>query len=171
MKWIGKGKAWIYVNDDDSVIDRVIYESGVYQSMRHCRSYVSLSGMKKYIELEHAKRERVGELKEYVLTEEKPDYVLSFLKIVTYAVLTILFLVLFTIIFCNKAHAENRAISDMLNAYARQPIVIIVQPNNFVPNPPAYLPPVRGQVLEQADFGGARLHETESINLLGSDDE
>jgi hypothetical protein len=70
-----------------------------------------------------------------------------------------------------SAKAENRAISDMLNAYARQPIVIIVQPNNFYPNPPAYLPPVRGQVLEQADFGGARLHETESINLLGSDDE
>jgi len=67
--------------------------------------------------------------------------------------------------------AENRAISDMLNAYARQPIVIIVQPNNLYPNPPAYLPPVRGQVLEQADFGGARLHETQPINLLGDSNE
>jgi len=169
MKWIGKGKAWIYVNDDDSVIDRVIYESGVYQSMRHCRSYVSLSGMKKYIELEHAKK--IGEVTEYILTEEKQNSDVPFLKIFTYALGTVVFLALFTMLFCNKAHAENRAISDMLNAYARQPIVIIVQPNNFVPNPPAYLPPVRGQVLEQADFGGARLHETESINLLGSNDE
>ena len=169
MKWIGKGKAWIYVNDDDSVIDRVIYESGVYQSMRHCRSYVSLSGIKKYIELEHAKK--IGEVKEYILTEEKPDPVISFLKILTYALLTILFLIIFTIIFCNKAHAENRAISDMLNAYARQPIVIVVQPNNFAPNPPMFLPPVRGQVLDQADFGGARLHETQPINLFGDSDE
>ena len=168
MKWIGKGKAWIYVNDDDSVIDRVIYESGVYQSMRHCRSYVSLIGIKKYIELEHAKK--IGEVKGYILTEEKPDPVISFLKILTYAVLTILFLVLFTIIFCNKAHAENRAISDMLNTYARQPQVVFVQPA-LNPLPPAYLPPVRGQVLEQADFGGARLNETESINLLGNNDE
>jgi hypothetical protein len=169
MKWIGKGKAWIYVNDDDSVIDRVIYESGMYQSMKYCRSYVSLSGMKKYIEEKHAIE--VGKVTEYILTEEKPDHVISFLKILTYVLLTIVFLIIFTMIFCNKAHAENRAISDMLNAYARQPIVIIVQPNNLYPNPPAYLPPVRGQVLEQADFGGARLHETESINLLGSDNE
>lgn len=169
MKWIAKGKAWLYVNEDDSVIDRVIYESGVYQSMRHTRCYVSLNGIKKYIELEHAKK--VGEIVECFTLEEKPDYVVSFLKIVTYAVLTILFLVLFTIIFCNKAHAENRAITDILNAYARQPIVIVVQPNNLYPNPPAYLPPVRGQVLEQADFGGARLHETQPINLLGDGDE
>ena len=67
--------------------------------------------------------------------------------------------------------AENRAISDMLNAYARQPTVIYVQPYSQYPQPPAYLPPVRGQVLEQADFGGARLHETQPINLLGSNDE
>ena len=69
------------------------------------------------------------------------------------------------------AKAENRAITDILNAYARQPVVIVVQPNNFAPNPPMFLPPVRGQVLEQADFGGARLHETQPINLFGDSDE
>jgi hypothetical protein len=169
MKWIGKGKAWIYVNDDDSVIDRVIYESGVYQSMRHCRSYVSLSGMKKHIELEHAKR--VGEVKEYILTEEKPDHVVSFLKILTYALLTIAFLIIFTMLFCNKAHADAKDIRDMLNTFAPQPQVIFVQPNNFAPNPPMFFPPVRGQLLDQADFGGARLHETQPINLFGDSDE
>jgi hypothetical protein len=70
-----------------------------------------------------------------------------------------------------SAKAENRALTDILNAYARQPLVIVVQPNNFVPNPPLFLPPVRGQVLDQADFGGARLHETQPINLLGNNDE
>lgn len=70
-----------------------------------------------------------------------------------------------------SAKAENRALTDILNAYARQPTVIIVQPNNLYPNPPLFLPPVRGQVLEQADFGGARLHEAQQINLLGNNDE
>ena len=69
-----------------------------------------------------------------------------------------------------SAKAENRAISDMLNTYARQPQVVFVQPA-LNPLPPAYLPPVRGQVLEQADFGGARLHETQPINLFGDSDE
>lgn len=69
------------------------------------------------------------------------------------------------------AKAENKAISDILGAYAKQPTVIYVQPYNQYPQPPAYLPPVRGQVLEQADFGGARLHETQPINLLGESNE
>jgi hypothetical protein len=125
--------------------------------------------MKKYIEYEHAKR--VGEVVECFALEDKPDPVIRFLKIAAYALGTVVFLIIFTMLFCNKAHAENRAISDMLNAYARQPIVIIVQPNNLYPNPPMFLPPVRGQVLEQVDFGGARLHETQSINLFGESDE
>jgi len=61
------------------------------------------------------------------------------------------------------AKADNKAINDILSAYANQPPVIYMQPYNIYPNPPAYLPPVRGQVLEQADFGGARLHETQPI--------
>jgi hypothetical protein len=168
MKWIGKGKAWIYVNDDDSVIDRVVYESGMYQSMKYCRSYVSLSGMKKYIEEKHAIE--VGKVMEYILEPEK-NCSLSVLKFFTWSTVGVALVAIVLMFFTLFAHAENRAISDILGAYARQPTVIIVQLNNLYPNPPAYLPPVRGQVLEQADFGGARLHETQPINLFGDSDE
>ena len=141
MKWIGKGKAWLYVNDDDSVIDRVIYENGMYQSMIYCRSYVSLSGMKKFIEYEHAKR--VGEVVECFSLEQQPDPFIRFLKIAAYALCTVVFLIIFTMIFSNKAHADAKDIRDMLNTFAPPPQVVFVQPA-LNPLPPAYLPPVQG---------------------------
>lgn len=66
--------------------------------------------------------------------------------------------------------ADAKDIRDMLNTFAPQPQVIFVQPN-VMPLPPAYLPPVRGQVLEPVDFMPARLNETPSINLYGDSDE
>lgn len=65
------------------------------------------------------------------------------------------------------ALADAKDIRDMLNTFAPQPQVVFVQPNNFAPNPPAYLPPVRGRMLEPVDFGGARLNETPSFDLYG----
>ena len=141
MKWIKKGKSWIYVNDDDSVFDRVIYENDIYQSSKYCRCYVSLSAMKKYIEYAHAKE--FAKVENYVLEEEKADPVLSFQKIAAYALATILFLIIFTMIFSNKAHADAKDIRDMLNTFAPPPQVVFVQPA-LNPLPPAYLPPVQG---------------------------
>lgn len=69
------------------------------------------------------------------------------------------------------AMAENTVVNDILSSYARQPVIVIVPQNNLYPSPPAFLPPVRGRVLDPVDFGSARLHETESIDLLGSNDE
>jgi hypothetical protein len=63
-----------------------------------------------------------------------------------------------------SAIAENNAISDMLRIYAPPQNVIFVQPA-VNPLPPAYLPPVRGQVLEPVEFGGAKLHETQLLEL------
>lgn len=67
------------------------------------------------------------------------------------------------------ALADAKDIRDMLNTFAPQPQVVFVQPNNFAPNPPAYLPPVRGRVLEPVDFMPARLHETSSFDLYGEE--
>lgn len=69
------------------------------------------------------------------------------------------------------ALADAKDIRDMLNTFAPQPQVVFVQPNNFVPNPPAYLPPVRGRVLEPVDFMPARLHETSSFDLYGDSND
>lgn len=69
------------------------------------------------------------------------------------------------------ALADAKDIRDMLNTFAQQPQVVFVQPNNFSPNPPAYLPPVRGQVLEPVDFMPARLNETPKVNLYGDSNE
>lgn len=168
MKWIGKGKAWLYVNDDDSVIDRVIYENGMYQSMRHCRSYVSLSGMKNYIEYEHAKK--VGEVMEYI-PEPKKNCSLAVLEFFTWSTAGIALVAIVLMFFTLFAHADAKDIRDMLNTYAPQPQVVFVQPNNFVPNPPAYLPPVRGRVLDPVDFMPARLHETSSFDLYGDSND
>jgi hypothetical protein len=79
-------------------------------------------------------------------------------------------LLLLLLVSCN-CMADAQDIRDMLNTFAPQPRVVYVQPSSMYPAPPAYLPPVRGQVLESADFMSARLHETPSINLLGDSNE
>ena len=67
--------------------------------------------------------------------------------------------------------ADAQDIRDMLNTFAPAPRVVYIQPSSIYPTPPAYLPPVRGQVLELVDFMPARLHETPSINLYGDSNE
>lgn len=170
MKWIGKGKAWLYVNDDDSVIDRVIYENGMYQSMRHCRSYVSLSGMKKFIEYQHSVKLKAYEAMEH-LPEPKKKCSLAVLEFFTWSTVGVALVAIVLMFFTLFAHADAKDIRDMLNTFAPAPRVVYIQPSSMYPTPPAYLPPVRGQVLEPVDFMPARLHETPSINLLGDSNE
>lgn len=167
MKWIKSKKYWFYVGADDSIIDRIIYEDGMYQSFRYTKSFYSVEGMKKYVEDQYAMCGKIIP----VDIKEKTDPMTYFLRIVTYGLLTFLFLLLITIIFCGKANADAKDIRDMLNTFAPAPRVVYIQPSSIYPTPPAYLPPVIGQVLEPVDFMPARLYETPSINLYGDSNE
>ena len=71
---------------------------------------------------------------------------------------------------CNVNAGEN-IIGDMLNTYARQPVVVIVQPNNqFLP---VIQPPLvtRGNAnFGDVDFMMPEARQTDRVNLL-SDEE
>lgn len=70
-----------------------------------------------------------------------------------------------------NVNAADNGVSKILDAYARQPQVVYVQPNNQIYPVPQSIPVVRGDRLEQADFMLPEVRETKRIDLLGDKDE